>query len=124
LTQIIDAIDAIDTTFPILSRGDCSIPNKFDIKINEEYAKPVHLLTEQEYQTLKSSIQTNGLWYPIIINEEGLILDGHHRFKVCEQLNIKPKVEVMSFSTKTAKKLFVINSNRLRRQFNDCQGAN
>ena len=64
---------------------------KMNIKINEEYAKLVHPLTHLELNSLKESIKNNGQWYPIIVNQKGFILDGHHNFEVCQELSIEPK---------------------------------
>jgi ParB-like chromosome segregation protein Spo0J len=35
----------------------------------------------EEYESLKQSICENGLYEPITINAEEIILDGHHRFR-------------------------------------------
>ena len=51
--------------------------------INPEYEKLVPALTDTEYQSLKESINEKGLWVPIIINKESVILDGHHRYNAC-----------------------------------------
>jgi len=50
-----------------------------EIKINPEYQSLVSDLSTEEYQSLKESIEKNGLFVPIIINQDGVILDGHHR---------------------------------------------
>jgi hypothetical protein len=68
------------------------------IKINEEYADLLPKLSEEEYGSLKSSIKKNGLRflnkYPIIINNQGVILDGYHRFKACEELGLVSKLDL------------------------------
>lgn len=94
-----------------------------NVKINPEYSKMLRPLTELKYSSIKEDIKLNGQWDPIKINQEGEILDGHHRFRICQELNIEPKTEVMSFSSKSAEKIFVKNSNRLRRQLNDFEEA-
>lgn len=38
-------------------------------------------LTEQEYQELKSSITNHGVQVAIEYDEEGDVLDGHHRLQ-------------------------------------------
>ena len=86
------------------------------IKINPDYAKLVPPLSSGEYQELKQSIKDNGLWHPITINTEYVLLDGHHRFKACVELNIKPTIEFKNFSNSLHEKLFVIDSNLNRRQ--------
>jgi hypothetical protein len=54
----------------------------YDIKINEEYAKLVPLLSIAEYNLFKEDIKQNGIQVPIITNQDGTILDGHHRYRV------------------------------------------
>ena len=92
-----------------------------DIKISEEYYRLVPPLPTEEYNQLKSSIRTNGLYLPIIINENGIILDGHHRFKVCNELKIQPKYKIKKFENKTDEIIFVGECNLQRRQLTPLQ---
>jgi len=93
------------------------------LSVNPEYEKLVFPLSSDEYNTLKESIKQDGLWIPIICNAEGIILDGHHRFRACIELEIKPKVVVREFENKLLEKKFVIECNLKRRQLNDFQKA-
>ena len=86
-----------------------------DITINEEYEKLVPALPKEEYDQLKSSIRTNGLYLPIIINQKGIVLDGHHRHKICHELNIEGKYKVKKFDNKTDEIIFVGECNLQRR---------
>ena len=52
------------------------------LTINPKYEKIVPPLKESEYNDLKESIKLDGLWHPITINSQGMILDGHNRFRV------------------------------------------
>lgn len=45
-------------------------------------------LTPEEYQMLKVDIAENGVLVPVEYDEEGNVLDGHHRIKICEELGI------------------------------------
>jgi hypothetical protein len=69
------------------------------------------------------SIRTNGQRYPIVVNRDYEILDGHHRYMACQKLGIEPKVEVRTFSTALEEKLFVYDTNLIRRNLNDFQKA-
>ena len=93
------------------------------LSVNSEYDKLVPPLSSEEYNSLKESIKNNGLWIPIICNPEGIILDGHHRFRVCVELKIKIKFAVREFDNKLLEKKFVIECNLKRRQLNDFQKA-
>lgn len=46
-------------------------------------------LTPEEYNELKNDIQERGVMVPIEFDEAGNILDGYHRFKICQELGIK-----------------------------------
>ncbi|MBM3910967.1 MAG: hypothetical protein FJ356_04905, partial [Thaumarchaeota archaeon] len=90
-----------------------------------EYKTPYdHLLpplTRTEYAALTESIKEQGQMYPIVVNEENEILDGHHRYRICKELGITPKVVTRNYADKKLEKQFVIGSNLLRRQMNDFQ---
>ena len=91
------------------------------LSINEDYDKLVPKLSSEEYATLKESIKENGMWIPILVNPQGEVLDGHHRFRVCVELEIKPKIAIREFETKLLEKKFVIKCNLERRHLNDFQ---
>ena len=93
------------------------------LKINLEYSKLASPLSNQEYETLKDSIKKDGLHYPIIVNSKGEILDGHHRYKICKELDIPIKSEIKHFDDPTEEKRFVIDINLKRRHLNDFQKA-
>ena len=59
-----------------------------EIKISQEYASLVPQLPIEEYESIKESIKQNGLYVPIIVNKDGIVLDGHHRFRICQELGI------------------------------------
>ena len=81
----------------------------------------VRPLSEKEYDDLKNSIKAHGLLVPIIVNEAGIILDGHNRYRICKELGIKPVVIRKEFQNMAAEKLFVIESNLRRRHLTDIE---
>jgi ParB-like chromosome segregation protein Spo0J len=96
---------------------------KLKLKIAEEYQALVPAQTEQEYESLKQSIKENEFWgsNPIVINSENIILDGHHRYRACQELGIELRTTIAKFENKLQEKLFVINSNLRRRHLNSFQ---
>jgi len=90
--------------------------NVSSLKINPEYQKLLPKLPQEEYEALKESIKSEGQHFPITVNEEGVILDGHHRFQICQELSLTPKYEIKHFPSVLHEKKFVIESNLLRRQ--------
>jgi len=91
------------------------------IKINEEYKKLLPSLPREEYYALKESVRQDGLHFPIIINEESVILDGHNRFEICNELGMEPKFEERNFENPLLEKRFVIESNLKRRHLTTFQ---
>lgn len=57
-------------------------------------------LSPEEYASLKEDIRTRGVLVPIELDEQGNILDGHHRRQVCAELGITdfPSVVRSGFS--------------------------
>jgi ParB-like chromosome segregation protein Spo0J len=96
-----------------------------EIKINPEYQSLVSDLSDEEYESLTESIKENGLFVPIVVNQAGIILDGHHRYKIYQQELKQPipldKIEVKHFDDPLYEKLFVIDINLNRRQLNKYQ---
>jgi SAM-dependent methyltransferase len=98
--------------------------NIYDIKINEEYTQLAPKYSEREFNDIVESIRTNGQRYAIVASmKTHEILDGHHRFKACQKLGIEPKVEFREFETPLDEKLFVYDTNYIRRNLNDFQKA-
>ena len=91
------------------------------LTINPEYEALVPNISDDEYNALYKSIEESGLWVPIIVNPEGVILDGHHRYKICNKLGIAIKHVEKVFGNKLLEKKFVIETNLKRRHLNDFQ---
>ncbi len=91
------------------------------LRLNNEYEKLLPKMSEEEFAELKKSIQTEGQHYPIIVNEDLEVLDGHHRFRACTELGIEPDFEVRKFDDKLMEKKFVIEANLRRRHLNNFQ---
>ena len=45
-------------------------------------------LTEAELRSLAESITEHGVLVPVVIDEEGAVIDGHHRQKIADSLGI------------------------------------
>jgi len=91
------------------------------LTINSEYLALVPSLTPEEYDSLRESIKENGLYMPIITTQHGVILDGHNRFKICQELGVELKHAIRIFDDELLEKKFVIECNLKRRQLNDFQ---
>ncbi len=99
------------------------------IRFIDEYFDMVPRPLDEEKKFLKQDIQENGLHESIKINVEGIVLDGHTRIEICEEIgwvksngeNIYPKFEVKEFETKEKESEYVLKTNLLRRQLNTFQ---
>ena len=91
------------------------------LTINNEYASIMPALYDLEYGSLKSSIQVHGQPFPTVVNQDGVILDGHHRYKACHEPGIKPSVLVRQFENRLQERKFIIEVNHSRRHLNEFQ---
>lgn len=74
-----------------------------------------------EFQALRESVKQNGLFYAIVVNKDGILLDGHNRYEMCRELGIEARVEVKSFSDLLHEKIFICESAGKRRNLNEWQ---
>ena len=88
---------------------------KLVLTVNEEYAYLIPALSDSDTEALKLSIQESGQYVPIDVNQDGVILDGHHRYRACQELGIKPAIIVRVFENRILEKKFIIEVNRNRR---------
>jgi ParB-like chromosome segregation protein Spo0J len=91
------------------------------LRLNPQYEKLLPQMSHEEFAELKESIQSEGQHYPIIVNEDLEVLDGHHRYRACTELGIEPDFEVRKFDDKLLEKKFVIEANLRRRHLNNFQ---
>ena len=85
------------------------------ISISKEYEDLIPRLKEKQYESIKQDILEKGQLDPIDVNEQGIVLDGHNRFKICKELGIKPKFEIRKFATKEEERNFVIERQLRKR---------
>ena len=45
-------------------------------------------LADDDFAALKADIQANGVLIPVEVDEDGNVLDGHHRVSACTELGI------------------------------------
>lgn len=82
------------------------------IKGVHPYADKFPMLPDAELEELAESIKQNGQRQPIVLTDDGLILDGRNRAKACEMVNVEPEVEVYDGDDLAE---YVIDSNVTRR---------
>jgi hypothetical protein len=83
-------------------------------------------LPPDEFEALKESIRKHGLFEPIIVNGDGVILDGRHRYQACLELNRPPMMfnfaDVKGADNLSAEE-FIFDSNMKRRHLSESQRA-
>lgn len=75
-------------------------------------------LTEYEFDALKDDIQERGVQVPIEVDEDGVLLDGHHRWRACVELGIDCPTIVRSGWTDLQKRTHARRQNIMRRHLN------
>lgn len=75
-------------------------------------------LTDDEYDSLKQDIIERGVIVPVIFDEDGNVLDGHHRKKICEELGLVYPSEIKSGLSETEKRSLARSLNMKRRHLN------
>lgn len=103
------------------SQGPAKSLSPGDIHVNQRYRNLVPRPLPNEYESLKNSISKDGQREAITVNEQGTVVDGHVRFKICKELRRDVIFQVRSFPNKDTEEDFVIESAVVRRQLNTFQ---
>lgn len=73
-------------------------------------------LSEEDAIALEKSIRTHGIQVPVLMDEEGAIIDGHHRWEIGTRCGIQVPTEVREGLTEAQKVALSISLNIDRRQ--------
>lgn len=82
-------------------------------------ARPYQLLPpldEEQLHLLRTSIAKSGVLEPVVLDENGQILDGHHRVAIAEELGIAYPTRVERGLDEDNKRRYAITMNVARRQ--------
>ena len=93
---------------------DVIIPS---LKVNPEFQALIPPLADDEYKRLEASLVNNGWegWRGPILVWDGVIVDGHNRYRICQEHGIAFTTKEMHFSDEDSAKLFIID-NQLKRR--------
>lgn len=73
---------------------------------------------------MKQSIASeHRLIVPVIVNKDGIVLDGHNRFRACKELGIPLQYHTKDVDDPLEEKKFIIEANVNRRHLNEFQRA-
>jgi ParB-like chromosome segregation protein Spo0J len=68
-----------------------------------------------EYEALRESIRKYGVIQPVIVDENGAVIDGYHRVKICEELGIEYPTKVLEGLSEEEKENLSVSLNIKRR---------
>lgn len=78
------------------------------------------LLDGEAFDALVADIEENGLQDPVVLHEDGSILDGRNRYRACQAAGVDARMEMFHGPDPLA---FVISKNLKRRHLNESQRA-
>lgn len=77
--------------------------------------QPFHDLPASQYETLKADIENHGVLIPIVVDEDGTVLDGHQRRRICAELHIDCPSVVIPGLSEEEKEAVALVLNTFRR---------
>jgi len=72
-------------------------------------------LSPDEYAALEKSILDHGVLMPILVDEHGVVIDGHHRQKIAREHDLPCPTEIKAGFTDTEKRTMALSLNIDRR---------
>ena len=95
-----------------------------ELKIDKEFREKIPPLTEAEFEQLRENILSDGEVYEPIVTWNGVIVDGHNRWKIIqENPKIPFRTKEMDFSDKWAAFEWMYRKQLGRRNLTEPQKA-
>lgn len=89
-----------------------------ELKIDIELENLLPKLDEEKEKLLEEDILKNGCISPIVL-WNGYIVDGHHRYKICQRNNLDFKTKEMQFENKQEAMIWAWTTQKARRNIDD-----
>jgi ParB-like nuclease domain len=83
-------------------------------------AEAFPMMPEDELEELAEDIKANGLRHPILLDKDGVLIDGRNRFEACKRAGVEPKFETLNGQDTTA---LVVSESIARRNISKGQRA-
>ena len=90
------------------------------LTVDDDFRSLIPPLSDDEYMRLERSIIAEGVRDPII-TWQGTIVDGHNRYRICQEHGIAFKTAEIVFGSKDAAKIWIIENQFGRRNLNSYQ---
>lgn len=92
------------------------------LKVDREFEDHLRPLTPEEKHDLRESLQREGCLQPILVwKEERTIVDGHHRYAICQELGISFNIQNMPFDSREQVLDFIVSHQFGRRNLSPLQ---
>ncbi len=91
-----------------------------ELKIDPEFQAAIQPLSPEELAQLESNIKAHGCRDPLVTWND-FIVDGHHRYEICQRLDIPFQTVSMDFPDRAAAKVWMLHNQLGRRNLNDYQ---
>ena len=91
-----------------------------ELKIDPDFRDAIQPLSPEELAQLEANIQAHGCRDPLV-TWNGLIVDGHHRYEICQRHNIPFQTVAMEFPDRASAKIWMLHNQLGRRNLNDYQ---
>lgn len=94
----------------------------YDITIDPEFQEWIVPLSQEEFSRLEASLIEEGCRDPLVV-WNGIIVDGHHRYEICQRHGIPFKTVDKEFTDKDDAKIWMFNNQIARRNLTPYQRA-
>jgi len=91
-----------------------------ELKIDQEFKSLIPPLTDDEYKRLEENIKVDGC-RDSLVTWNGIIVDGHNRYRICKENNIEFKAEEIKFKNREEVIIWMLQNQLGRRNLNDFQ---
>ena len=106
------------TTSPLVA------PSAHGIEIDVEFSNLIPPLTPEESTMLEESILAEGCRDPLVVWEgQGILVDGHNRFDICQCHDVPFRVVSRAFETREDVKQWIIRNQLGRRNLNPASAS-
>ena len=96
------------------------VNSDISLRIQPELQELLPPLSESEYAGLEADILKNGVLSPIVV-WEGVIVDGHHRYAICQKHGLAFEIKNMTFDSMDTAKLWAWQHQDHRRNLTPFQ---
>jgi len=84
--------------------------NDVNFKIDREFQTHMHRLKADEEAQLEANLLSGGCRDAVVVwQEEGLLLDGHNRYRLCQKHSIPYKVKTISLPNRQAALMWILS---------------